>query len=178
MAFSLKHEKVIEMENALKYPLGPIPLSIANADGTARVTKKSALAKIILAHLNPSTETATTNKGTFIVDFIAQIRTMKNIPDTYEELTLSFIKSLPRDYQRIDVVADTYLENYIKRSTRSKRGWTERIIITSCKSKILRDFHKFLLVKIKWDWSKLCLGTLLKTIPKYLTYSELPSLFR
>ena len=84
MAFSLKHEKVIDMENALKHPLGPIPLSIiANADGTARVTKKSALAKIILDHLNPSTETATTNKGTFIVDFIAQIRTMKNIPDTW-----------------------------------------------------------------------------------------------
>ena len=35
------------MENALKYPLSHIPLSIANVDGSKRETSKSALAKTI-----------------------------------------------------------------------------------------------------------------------------------
>ena len=81
LAFSLKHEKVIDMENALKYLLNPIPLSIANADGSRRETLKSALAKIIL----PKTATnAVAGKGTVIIGFIAQHRKMKCIPGTYK----------------------------------------------------------------------------------------------
>ena len=100
------------------------------------------MAKIIL----PKTTTnAVAGKGTFITDLIAQLRVMKSIPGTYEEFTWSFIKSLPRGYDQIDIVADSYVKNSIKTGTRSKKGDSERIIITSGKSKLPRDFHCFIL---------------------------------
>lgn len=58
---------------------------------------------------------------------------------------MSFIKPLPRDCQRLDIVADTYIESSIKGGTRSKRGESEKILITSVRSKTPRDFHKFML---------------------------------
>ena len=83
MTFSIKHEKVIDRENALKYPLSHIPLNITNVDGSKRETSKGVLAKIILDRIPTKTFYG---KGAFVVYFTAQIRTMKDIPNTYEEL--------------------------------------------------------------------------------------------
>ena len=100
------------------------------------------MAKTIL----PKTATnAVAEKGTVIIDLIAQLRVMKSIAGTYEEFTWSFIKSLPGGYDRIDIVADSYVKNSIKIGTRSKRGDSEWIIITSGKSKLPRDFNCFML---------------------------------
>ena len=49
--------------------------------------------------------------------------------------TRPFIKSIPRDHQRLDIVANSYVENSIKTGARFNRGNSERIII----------FHKFML---------------------------------
>ena len=117
--FSIKHEKVIDMENAFKYPSSHIPLIIANVDGSKRETSKCVLAKIILDKIPAQTFNG---KGAFVVNFIAQIRTTKDIPDTYEELTWLFIKSIPRDHQPLDIVVDSYVENSIKTGTIFKRG--------------------------------------------------------
>lgn len=77
-AFSIKHNKVVDMENALKYPLSSIRASIANVDGAKRETSKSALAKIIFEQVSTK-EVVLPAKQTVIVDFIAQIRIMKTI---------------------------------------------------------------------------------------------------
>ena len=66
---------------------------------------------------------------------------MKRIPDTYEQLADSFIAMLPREYQQIDIVADSYLETSIKAAERLKRGVSSKILITSAKSKIPRDCY-------------------------------------
>ena len=47
LSFTNKSGKSINFEVALKYPLSPVPLSIANADGRKRKTNKAKLKKII-----------------------------------------------------------------------------------------------------------------------------------
>ena len=69
---------------------------------------------------------------------------MTQIPDTYEELTWTFIKLLPQGYERIDIVADTYHEVSLKPAERSQRGKASKVIIRSAKSKIPRNFSDFL----------------------------------
>ena len=75
---------------------------------------------------------------------MASIRQMTEIFETYEEFTWKLLKSLPTKYTRIDLVADTYLENSIKGAERFKRESSQKIIIRSPKSKIPRDFNVFL----------------------------------
>ena len=48
LAQSIKYSKVIDFKKALQYPLTPLPLSIANADGSRRMTYKSKLINEIL----------------------------------------------------------------------------------------------------------------------------------
>ena len=71
---------------------------------------------------------------------IGCMRTIKELPETYEDLTWKFVRSLPSGYQRIDIVSDTYQENSIKSGEREKRGSSEKIIIQSAASKAPRNF--------------------------------------
>ena len=48
LSASAKSGQVIDFAKALEYPLGPVPLSLANPDGSRRVTSKSKLLKVIL----------------------------------------------------------------------------------------------------------------------------------
>ena len=48
LSFSTKHEKLINWESALTYPLSPVPLSICSADGIRRKVIKSKLMESIL----------------------------------------------------------------------------------------------------------------------------------
>ena len=88
-----KGKTIIDFEKALKYPLGDIPLSLANADGTTRKTNKRKHAK---------------QKTAFIVDVMALLRTMSNLPDTFERLSWKFLSYIPKSYYRVDLVADCY----------------------------------------------------------------------
>ncbi|CAB4006806.1 Hypothetical predicted protein [Paramuricea clavata] len=75
---------------------------------------------------------------------MANIRMITGIPETYEDLTWVFIKTIPTGYTRIDIVADTYPENSIKAAEHCRRGSSREIIIRSPQSKIPRDFRGFL----------------------------------
>ena len=44
----------------------------------------------------------------FIVDLMALIRQLTEIPKTYEGLTWKILESLPVGYSKVDIVADTY----------------------------------------------------------------------
>ena len=76
--------------------------------------------------------------------FRGDILNLTEIPENYEDLTWKFMKALPRNYCRVDIVADTYQEMSIKSAERNKRGCSEKIIIQSAKSKIPRNFNEFL----------------------------------
>ena len=87
LSFTVKTGKPIDFEAALQYPLSPVPLSIANADGRRRETAKSKLKDII--YTCRTAETASTlesEKDSYVLDMIALIRTMSEIPESFEGL--------------------------------------------------------------------------------------------
>ena len=80
----------------------------------------------------------------YVVDLMALVRTITNIPGAYEELTSQLIKLLPAGYKRVDIVADTYRKVSIKDPERGKRGCADKVLIRSAKSKVPRNFSEFL----------------------------------
>ena len=60
---------------------------------------------------------------------MATIRTMKEIPETLEDLAWQLMKLLPSGYKRADVVADTHQENFIKSMERKDRGDARKILV-------------------------------------------------
>ena len=128
LTYSAKSGKVIDLERALMYPLSPIPLSISNGDGTRRVTSKSKLLQCIKPLRN---ETVLPPKNTitdYIIDLMELIRTLKDIPTTFEKLIWKIIKTLPSGYRSMHIIADTYQEASIKSSEREKRGSSSKIL--------------------------------------------------
>ena len=76
---------------------------------------------------------------------IAQLRVcLVSVHETFEELSMKFLQSLPKGYARLDIVADTYRKASIKSSERRKRGSSAKILIGSIKSKVPRDMNKFM----------------------------------
>ena len=150
LSASAKSGQVIDFAKAFEYPLGPVPLSLANPDGSHSVTSKSKLLKVILKHCNSQilhpreSQLPRQAVSVVVIDMMACLRTMKQIPDTYEELTWKLLKLLPQVYERINIVADTYHEVSLKSAERSQRGKASKVIIRSAKSKIPRNFSDFL----------------------------------
>ena len=145
LCYNMETGKAINFANALKYPLSSVPLSIGNADDTKRKTNKSTLQKIILKHSSNNVVPEIVRENTaYNVDLMATIRTMKEIPETSEDLAWQLIKLLPSGYKRVDIVADTYQENSINSMERKDRGNASKILVKSAKSKIPADFASFL----------------------------------
>ena len=92
LSFTNKSGKSINFEAALKFPLSPIPLSIANADGKKRKTNKSKLKEILYKYRESEENTfPETEKDAFVLDMMAQIRTMTEIPETFEGLFILIV---------------------------------------------------------------------------------------
>ena len=120
LSISLKESKTTDFVKALHYPLCEVPLSLANADGTMRKTNRSKLANIIIS--NTFTADISKQQTADIINAMAYIRTMVNLPDTYERLAWQFLSGIPKGFSRIDLVADSYFNNSIKDAERIKRG--------------------------------------------------------
>ena len=97
----------------MEYPLAAVPLSICITDGTIRKTNKSELAKVILTNATnePAPET-NLDDIIYIVDLTAFVRTISQIPETFEDLAFKIIKSIPSDYKRVDIVSDSYQQRF------------------------------------------------------------------
>ena len=87
----------------------------------------------------PKEETAA-----YLVDLMALIRSLPGVSDTYRELTQRIVDALPSGYGRVDIVADTYRKDSLKKSERDKRGNSTKVLINSAESKIPRNFSDFL----------------------------------
>ena len=86
-----------------------------------------------------------TDAQVYVIDFIAQLRVItKEIAETYEQLAIKVLQSIPKGYLRVDLVADTYRMDSIKSAERKKRGSSSKVTIKSAKSKIPRDFSSFM----------------------------------
>ena len=147
LALSAKTGQLIDFNKALEFPLCPVDLNLSNPDGSRRSTQKSKLTEIIIQELTLMNNAEFPQKSeviAYVVDLMALVRTITNIPGTYEELTFQLIRLLPTGYKRVDIVADTYREVSIKDPERRKRGCTDKVLIRSAKSKVPRNFNEFL----------------------------------
>ena len=149
LSFSTKHEKLINWESVLTYPLSPVPLSICSADGIRRkVIKRKLMESILTEHkvdLKDAKALAIQQaESTLIVDLMAALRSFSSIPETYEELFRNLLSTFPKTYHIVDIVADTYKSASIKGGEREKRGCSNKITVKSAKSKIPRNFKSFL----------------------------------
>ena len=137
------------MKKALEYPLTPVPLSLANADGTTRKTQKSELMKILIQ--NSSTDYMDVNNiipgkeyvVAYIADLLALVQTFTSFPETFEELALKIFAAIPKEYKRVDIVAGSYLKS-IKTYERDRRGTAPILIVKSVHSRLPADFKRFL----------------------------------
>ena len=71
------------------------------------------------------------HNSTYIVDLMAALRSMVQIPENYEELTWKLLSSFPKGFQRVDIVADTYRNVSIKAGERESHGGGDKIIMKS-----------------------------------------------
>ena len=156
LAFSARNEKMIDFEKTLEYPLCSIPLSLANPDGSPRSTTKSKLLEVItqkcelpLQHpreIQPPKDIV----RAFVVDFMAIVRTMTEIPDTYEDLAWKLVKMLPLGYSRIDIVCDMYQKSHSSHMRETSAVFQVKLLFNHINPKyqeILRDFSKMEITK-------------------------------
>ncbi len=150
LSFSAKSEQAIDFAKALEYPLCPVPLSLASPDGSRRVTSKSKLFEVIskkvkcpVSHPRES-QPPKEIVWAFIVNMMACLRGITQIPETYEDLTWKFLQQLPSGYSRVDIGADTYQEVSLRSAERNARGISSKVIIPLNKSKVPRNFNDFL----------------------------------
>ena len=139
----MKTGRNIDFEKALSYPLSPVPLSISHPDGTRRKTEKSKLRDIIFKGIpikNEEPENCCNDVA--VVDMMALLNTFTSIPKTYGGLADKFVRALPQNYLRVDVVTDTYKNTSIKGLERALRGESEKIHIASLESKTPSDFSR------------------------------------
>ena len=87
---SLCSRQHVDFENALRYPLSPIPLSMATPDGERHEATKNKLMDVILKTRNPPKPPKSViaikkqKPSTLVVDLIIVIRTKTELLQTYE----------------------------------------------------------------------------------------------
>ena len=138
----------IDMREVLTHELGPMPWSLASADGSLAKTNKANLCKLLetgvdyLPSLPPTTSVV-------IIDAMALLQTLGRIPDKFADLALmvlNIVFVLAGDTERIDLVADQYPEISIKNVERSRRRKDGEVVtsIASPQQLCPRQWKKFL----------------------------------
>ena len=141
----VKHEKAVDVKKALQYPLLPVPLSIATADGSKRGTKKINLLLIIKDKMINENIKIQIQIPTQRFSLHCRLYGFfKNTQGHSINIRGHAIKQIPTGYNRADIVADTYRPVSIKMQERDGRGRSNCIIINSVKSRTPCDFKEFL----------------------------------
>ena len=107
-------------------------MSSAFKYGTSRRTNKSKLKEVFLICVGSLDKSvlASFSKDILMVDLIALINTMVfELTSTYEEFAQKLMQRIPKNYKRVDFVADDYKNkaNSLKLNEQTMRGQTERI---------------------------------------------------
>jgi hypothetical protein len=120
--------------------LASVPLALASADGTMRKTQKSKLMEIMEL---PTVDTIPSN-STYIVDVIAQIRSLVGVPETFRELARKLLSLVPKQHHHVYFACDRYDENNIKNAEHSLRGESQQYSVLKPDMKIpeLANFLK------------------------------------
>ena len=120
LSLSIKANRLINLEEAFKYPLYTVPLCLAHRDGSMKKPWKSKLVECIIPDNNiQNEEIIDKHMSAYVLDMMAQIRScINNVPETFEQFTEIFLSSIPKNFRRVDLVADTYPDVSIKSEER------------------------------------------------------------
>ncbi|MES9881053.1 MAG: hypothetical protein ABW185_09250 [Sedimenticola sp.] len=122
----------MDMKDVLQHPLGPLPWSLANCDGSPKKTNKAALARHLEKQV--SSEELVTSPSATVIDGMALVHKLHGDNNTFQEtseqmLTNAFQSGSSSD--RIDVVFDVYKESSIKQAERDHRGANDGLSFTT-----------------------------------------------
>ena len=138
----------IEVKEMLQHSLGPMPWSLATAEGYPRKTNKAALA----AHLQKNVQLADRppNNSATIIDGMSLVQKVSvgSNQTTFGSVASSLMAMVLHEgseSSRIDVVFDTYMENSIKNTERSMRGEEPGVQVVNINApQLIKQWRKFL----------------------------------
>ena len=123
----IRQKRKVNLKEVLTYELGPLPLSIANYDGTLRKTQKSKL----FQHLKLSVVScvAIPKNCPQIFDGMVLLQKLPKILKTFGDISDYLLKKLLHESTRVALfVIDYYLKDSVKsieRDSRSAYGTTK-----------------------------------------------------
>lgn len=91
ISWSVESGKTVDFKETLRYPLSPVPFSIAFPDGSKRSIPKSKLLKEFYVS-DPLVSNIPQQTDAYVFDVMAKIRSLHGKPDSFEELDLKLIK--------------------------------------------------------------------------------------
>ena len=125
-AFGLIVAKAASLEEAFRYPIMSVPLSVATLEGTLRQSDKASFRNYLIAESDVVTEIAPKNCIWF-VDGLAAIRSLKP-KATYKEWIESLVHFItpPKDCEPIGIgfICDTYPEHKRWNTFKTRGMWT------------------------------------------------------
>jgi len=138
----LSQDNDISFDKLFQFPLGPIPWSLATADGGMVKTNKSQLmhhleAKVATGKCPPKDECI------FVIDGNALLQSCVHLPETFEDLAAQIFGYLPK-CQETHFVTDSYKPQSIKSFERNRRGQGAVYSIGGPKTSVPKDFKQFM----------------------------------
>ena len=114
----------MNMQELLTYPLGPLPWSLATADGAPTKTAKSALLHILEEKAQPVEDVPAS--AVWILDGVAILHSMNNVPRTFSSLAsyvFQLVKSAAsRDRTTTDLIMGQYPDVSINNPEREREN--------------------------------------------------------
>ena len=105
--------------------------------------------EVVLSHCSASTDPKElcipkASVSAYLIDLMAMVRSFPGLYNTYHDLAIKLFYMLPKGYERIDIIADTYQKNSLKDPERNKCDTSAKVMVQSAQSKIPRNFSEFL----------------------------------
>ena len=138
----------ISLQSVLKYNLSGVPLAIANENGTLMKTDKSKLGAALRAMTDNIEDI---HAEVVILDAMAILQQQVYLPNTFGELAKKLLRQIIAvaracRSERVDFVADRYLQPSIKQQERDRRykKETRTVHITRCAQDVPMPFNRYL----------------------------------
>ena len=145
-AFGLLVAKAISIEEAFRFPVKTLPLSLATPEGQLRQSDKAVLRNFLACESNALTTECPTD-AVWLIDRMAAFRSLKP-KSTYAEWFLHVLKSVTPSCdarpKKIALINDTYRPDSIKAGTRETRGASSRRVY-------LQGFNQMQLQGREWQ---------------------------
>ena len=155
----------IDMKKVLRYPLSPIPWSVASLGDLLLKTNKAQLLSVLEKQEFVATEDISKMQGTVhVIDGMAFFHSLTDLRHTFGKIAKKVLHTLP---QRAPVhfITDSYKRDFIKSFERDRRGRTNESFLlkgpamkiqTNWKTVLASDTNKktltqFLLLEIQKD---------------------------